>query len=65
MAYNFKLPTGWFAANAVWLDFDPQIGNEQKGRRPALVISNKTKPARWCAVGQRKDDMEVIAICFT
>jgi len=26
----------------IWLDFDPQIGHEQKGRRPALVISNKT-----------------------
>lgn len=23
----------------VWLDFDPQIGREQAGRRPALVIS--------------------------
>ena len=28
--------------NIVWLDFDPQIGHEQKGRRPALVISNET-----------------------
>jgi mRNA interferase MazF len=24
----------------IWLDFDPQTGHEQKGRRPALVISN-------------------------
>ena len=24
----------------IWLDFDPQAGHEQKGRRPALVISN-------------------------
>ncbi|MBA4373186.1 MAG: mRNA-degrading endonuclease [Thermodesulfovibrio sp.] len=23
----------------VWLDFDPQVGHEQAGRRPALVIS--------------------------
>ena len=23
----------------VYLDFDPQSGHEQKGRRPALVIS--------------------------
>jgi mRNA interferase MazF len=23
----------------VWLNFDPQAGHEQKGRRPALVIS--------------------------
>jgi mRNA interferase MazF len=26
----------------VWLNFDPQTGHEQKGRRPALVISNET-----------------------
>jgi mRNA interferase MazF len=25
----------------VWLDFNPQAGHEQKGRRPALVISHK------------------------
>ncbi|MDR1149864.1 MAG: type II toxin-antitoxin system PemK/MazF family toxin [Spirochaetaceae bacterium] len=25
----------------IWLDFDPQIGHEQRGRRPALVISNE------------------------
>lgn len=24
----------------VWLNFDPQAGNEQKGRRPALIVSN-------------------------
>jgi mRNA interferase MazF len=23
----------------VWLDFNPQLGHEQRGRRPALVIS--------------------------
>jgi len=28
--------------NIIWLDFDPQAGHEQKGRRPALVISNET-----------------------
>ena len=26
----------------VILDFDPQSGHEQKGRRPAIIISNKT-----------------------
>jgi mRNA interferase MazF len=25
----------------IWLDFDPQAGHEQKGRRPALVVSNE------------------------
>lgn len=23
----------------VWIDFDPQVGHEQAGRRPALVLS--------------------------
>ena len=27
--------------DAVWLDFNPQSGHEQAGRRPALVISPK------------------------
>jgi mRNA interferase MazF len=27
--------------DVVWLDFDPVVGHEQKGRRPALVISPK------------------------
>lgn len=26
----------------VWLHFDPRVGHEQAGRRPALVISPKT-----------------------
>jgi mRNA interferase MazF len=26
----------------VLLEFDPQAGHEQKGKRPALVVSNKT-----------------------
>lgn len=26
----------------IYLDFDPQAGHEQKGRRPAIVISNNT-----------------------
>ena len=26
----------------VWLDFNPQLGHEQRGRRPALVLSYKT-----------------------
>ena len=25
----------------VWLDFNPQLGHEQRGRRPALVVSFK------------------------
>jgi mRNA interferase MazF len=25
----------------VWLDFDPQAGHEQSGRRPALVLSQR------------------------
>lgn len=30
----------------VWLDFDPSLGHEQAGRRPALVISNSEYNAR-------------------
>lgn len=26
----------------VYLDFDPQIGHEQKGKRPAMIVSNNT-----------------------
>ena len=26
----------------IFVDFDPQTGHEQKGRRPALVVSNNT-----------------------
>ena len=27
------------AGDLVWLTFDPQTGHEQKGRRPALIVS--------------------------
>jgi mRNA interferase MazF len=26
----------------IWLDFDPQAGHEQRGRRPALILSNES-----------------------
>jgi mRNA interferase MazF len=26
----------------VWLDFTPQLGHEQRGRRPAIVLSQKS-----------------------
>ena len=26
----------------VWMDFNPQLGHEQRGRRPALVLSYKS-----------------------
>jgi len=39
----------------VWLDFDPQLGHEQKGRRPALVLSSviyneKSSLALFCPI---------------
>lgn len=37
-------PTGIYipeAGDIVWLDFDPQSGREQAGRRPAVVLSPK------------------------
>ncbi|GHU72741.1 mRNA-degrading endonuclease [Spirochaetia bacterium] len=26
----------------IWLNFDPQAGHEQRGRRPALIVSNES-----------------------
>ena len=37
----------------VWLDFNPQAGHEQKGRRPAICISQKKynqKIALFCPI---------------
>src|SRR4029077_21008415 len=28
--------------DVVWINFDPEAGHEQKGRRPALVVSQRT-----------------------
>ncbi|MEK7438218.1 MAG: endoribonuclease MazF [Pseudomonadota bacterium] len=36
MATRLTIPD---AGDVVWLEFDPQAGHEQAGRRPALVIS--------------------------
>ncbi len=30
------------AGDLIWLTFDPQVGHEQAGRRPALVLSKKS-----------------------
>lgn len=32
--------------DAVWLDFDPQAGHEQSGRRPAVVLSPRAYNAK-------------------
>ena len=44
--------------DAVWLDFDPQAGHEQAGRRPAIVLSpagynRKVGLAIFCPVSTR------------
>jgi mRNA interferase MazF len=36
MAQSHYIPE---RGDAIWLDFDPQTGREQAGRRPALVLS--------------------------
>jgi mRNA interferase MazF len=46
------------AGDLIWLDFDPQAGHEQAGRRPALVLSSwrfngKTSLAFVCPVTSR------------
>lgn len=43
------------AGDLIWLDFDPQAGREQAGRRPALVLSSwrfnkKTALAYVCPI---------------
>jgi len=32
------------AGDLIWTDFDPRVGREQSGRRPALVVS----PVEFC-----------------
>ena len=34
------------AGDLVWLTFDPQVGHEQRGRRPALILSPSAYNAR-------------------
>jgi mRNA interferase MazF len=34
------------AGDIVWLTFDPQAGHEQRGRRPALIVSPRTYNAK-------------------
>ena len=34
------------AGDFVWLTFDPQTGHEQRGRRPALILSPKAYNAK-------------------
>jgi len=43
----------------VWLDFNPQAGHEQRGRRPALVLSHeayneKTGLALFCPITSKE-----------
>lgn len=41
MVKNAKKPYIPARGDIVWLSFDPQVGHEQKGNRPAIVISPK------------------------
>jgi mRNA interferase MazF len=45
--------------DAIWLDFDPQAGHEQAGRRPAVVLSpanynSRTSLAIVCPVTRQR-----------
>ena len=45
----------------IWLDFSPQAGHEQKGKRPAIVISSreynkKTHLALCCPITFKRKD---------
>ena len=35
--------------DVVWINFDPQMGHEQAGRRPAVVLSDQIKNIDWRA----------------
>ena len=44
--------------DVVWIDFDPQAGHEQSGRRPAIVLSpalynGRVKLALFCPITSR------------
>lgn len=46
-------------SDVVWLEFDPQSGHEQKGKRPAIVISpanynEKTGLAIFCPITSKE-----------
>ena len=49
----------------IWLDFDPQAGHEQQGRRPAVVVSNnrfnkfQKVTAMVCPVTNTDKDMPI------
>ena len=48
----------------IYLDFDPQAGHEQKGRRPAFVVSNNlfnkfTKAAIVCPITNTDKDIPI------
>ena len=36
------------AGDLIWLDFTPQAGREQTGRRPAVVLSRRSYNERTC-----------------
>src|SRR5262245_11438099 len=36
------------AGDLVWLTFDPQVGHEQRGRRPALILSPRSYNSKAC-----------------
>ncbi len=34
--------------DVVWIDFDPQAGHEQAGRRPAVTLFHQSIPPKCC-----------------
>jgi mRNA interferase MazF len=45
---NRPLPYLPEAGDLLWTDFDPRVGREQSGRRPALVVS----PGEFCRASE-------------
>lgn len=42
--------SGFKQGDIIWMDFNPQTGHEQAGRRPAMVVSNSAYNATGALV---------------
>ena len=42
--------SGFKQGDIIWMDFNPQAGHEQAGRRPAMVVSNSAYNATGALV---------------
>lgn len=55
--------------DAVWIDFNPQVGHEQAGRRPAVVLTtkdfnDKTSLVVLCPITRTREQRNPFAIAI-